>query len=64
MKHWSVNTAELEKDPAAFTRWRLEQAVNWGLRDGKISEKELRTHWASLNLDPHKKKFLSLLLNA
>lgn len=64
MKHWSVDTTELEKDPIAFTKWRLEQAVNWGIRDGKINERELREHWNSLDIDPYKKKFLALLLAA
>ena len=61
-KHWSVDTTELEKDPRAFSIWKLEQAVNFGIRDAKISGAELREHWNSLDLDPHKKKFLSLLL--
>lgn len=61
-KHWSVDTTELAKDPRALAKWRLEQAINWGLREGKLSERELREHWNSLDLDPHKKKFLALLL--
>ena len=64
MKHWSVDTTELEKDPRAFAKWRLEQAINWGIRDGKINESELRNYWDSLDLDPHKKRFLSFLLAA
>lgn len=62
MKHWSVDTTELEKNPAAFARWRLENAINWGLRDGKIRESELREHWDDLDIDPHKRAFLALLL--
>lgn len=62
MNHWSVDTTELEKDPEAFARWELEQAVNFGIRDRKISEPALRAHWEKLDLDPHKKKFLALLL--
>ena len=62
MNHWSVDTTELEKDPVAFARWKLEQAINWGIRDGKISERELRAHMDTLDIDPRKKKFLSLLL--
>ena len=62
MKHWSVDTSELEKDPQAFARWRLEQAINFGLRDGKINEREIRTFWDILDIDPRKRAFLSLLL--
>ena len=61
-RHWSVDTTELEKDPQALARWRLEQAINWGMRDGKINESELRAQWDTLDLDPYKRKFLSLLL--
>ena len=64
MNHWSVDTTELEKDPKAFARWKLEQAINWGIRDGKINEGELREHWDTLDLDSHKKEFLALLLEA
>lgn len=60
MKHWSVDETELKKDKEAYTIWRLEQAVNFGL--GKVNKKKLRAYWGKLDLDPAKKKFLSLLL--
>ena len=62
MEHWSVDAREIEKDPKALSAWHLEQAINFGIRDGKINERELRERWDDLDLDPHKKKFLSLLL--
>jgi hypothetical protein len=62
MKHWSVDTTELKKDPEAFAAWKLEQAVNYGLRQGRISARELRKYWDRLDLDPPKKRFLALLL--
>lgn len=62
MNHWSVDTTELEKDPRKYVIWRLENAVNFGIRDGKISARELKDHWDDLDLDPNKKKFLALLL--
>lgn len=64
MKHWSVDTAALEKDPDAYAIWRLEQAVNFGLRDGKINAAELLKYWDKLDIDPYKKKFLALILPA
>ena len=64
MNHWSVDTTELEKDSVAYARWKLEQAINWGIRDGKIDERELREHMPVLDLDPDKRKFLLLLLEA
>lgn len=62
MKHWSVNTQELQKNPAAFAIWRLEQAINFGLRDSKIKKSELQKYWDALDIDPLKKKFLALAL--
>ncbi|MFZ2886387.1 MAG: hypothetical protein WA021_01055 [Minisyncoccia bacterium] len=62
MQHWSVDTTELEKDPKKFAIWRLENAINFGIRDGKIGRQELEDNWNDLVLDPHKKKFLALLL--
>ncbi len=62
MKHWSVDTMELQKSPGAFVAWELEQAVNFGIRDGKIKKSKLKKYWNNLNLDPHKKKFLELAL--
>ena len=62
MKHWSVDTSELEKDPAAYAVWQLEEMINFGLRDGKIDRANLITYWDKLDLDPAKKKFLALLI--
>lgn len=63
MKHWSVNTRVLEKDPDALAVWELENAINFGIRDGKIKKQDILAHWDKLDLDPHKKKFLSLILS-
>ena len=62
MRHWSVDTTELEKDPQAYAIWRLEQRINFGLGEEKVKEAELRQYWSQLDLDPHKKKFLGLIL--
>lgn len=62
MKHWSVDTRELEKNPDALAVWELENAVNFGIREGKIKKRDLLAHWNALDLDPHKKEFLSLIL--
>ena len=62
MRHWSVDTSALERDPEAYAIWRLEQAVNFGLRDDKIKKEELVKYWDRLDLDPSKRKFLALIL--
>ncbi|MEK7132563.1 MAG: hypothetical protein AAB830_00775 [Patescibacteria group bacterium] len=63
MKHWSVDTNALEKDPDALAVWELENAVNFGIRDDKIKKQDLLAYWDKLDLDPHKKKFLNLILS-
>ena len=62
MKHWSVDASVLGNDPDALAVWGLENAVNFGIRDGKIKRQNLLVYWNKLDLDPHKKKFLSLIL--
>ena len=63
IKHWSVDTRNLRKDPSALAVWELENSINFGLREAKIKKSELLTHWDKLDIDPHKKKFLSLILH-
>ncbi len=61
-KHWSVDTRQLEKNPRALAIWKLEQRINWGVGEAKISEHNLRTHWNDIDIDPSKRKALSLAL--
>lgn len=63
MRNWSVDETILKKHPTEYARWRLEQQINFGLDGKKISQRELLKHWSHLRLDPHRRKFLALLLN-
>lgn len=62
MKNWNLDLTEIKKDKKQYTIWKLEQMVNFGLSDKKIKQQELQEYWPLLQLDPQKKKFLSLLL--
>ena len=62
MKNWSTNTSELQKNTTKFSIWRLEQLINFGLGKEKIDLDELRKHWDAVNIDPYKRKFLSLFV--
>lgn len=62
MKNWSTDTKQLQKDPRKFAIWKLEQMINFGLDGEKISEAELKEYWNELNIDPARRKFLSLLI--
>lgn len=61
-QHWSVDETELAKDHRAFAIWRLEQRINWGLGEGKIKKSELVAYWNEIDIDPWKRKALSLAL--
>ena len=63
MYNWSVDEQALKKNPAQYTRWRLEQLINFGLNGEKINERELLEHFSELNIDLDRRKLLALLLN-
>ncbi len=62
MKNWSTDTVELRKDPNKFAAWRLEQLINFGLDGERLKLPELKKFWDIINIDPYKRKFLSLFL--
>ena len=63
MKNWSVDTKKLAKNKDKLAVWKIEQLVNFGLGKEKIKEKELKKYWSILNIDPFKRKFLSLFVD-
>ena len=42
--------------------WKMEQMINFGLDDEKISRKDLKENWDKITIDPARRKFLYLLL--
>ena len=62
MKNWSTNTKRLEENPQEYTRWKLEQMINFGLDGQKLPESDLRKYFNRLSVDPLKKLFLKQLL--
>jgi hypothetical protein len=62
MYNWSTDTKELKKDKKKYAIWRLEQLVNFGLGQEKLSKKDLKKNWSDLDLDAAKKKYLKILL--
>lgn len=63
MYNWSTDEEQLKKDPEKYAIWKLEQLVNFGLNDEKISQADLKRYWTRLTIDPARRKFLDLLLN-
>ena len=64
MRNWSIDEERLKKDPEAYALWRLEQLINYGLGDEKISRADLVKYWDRIEMDPARRKFFSLLLHA
>lgn len=62
MYNWSTDEKELKKTPERHAIWRIEQMVNFGLGNEKISQKELECYWSKLALDPDRKKYLAFLI--
>jgi len=62
MKNWSTDTKKLSKNQNKFTIWKLEQLINFGLGNEKIKKNELKKYWSLIDIDPLKRKFLSLFL--
>jgi hypothetical protein len=62
MYNWSVDAAELRKNPKKALIWRLEQTVNFGLNGQKLSKTLLKKYWKQLHIDPSRKRFLKFLL--
>ena len=62
MYNWSVDLKELKKDKEAYTIWRLQQLINYGLSGERLKKKLVKKYWDKLYLDPVKKKYLKFLL--
>lgn len=62
MYNWSSDLKSINKKSASFAIFSLEQAINFGLKNNKLSEVKLKQYWNKLTLDPKKRQFLSFLL--
>ncbi|MDP2909897.1 MAG: hypothetical protein Q8N69_02375 [bacterium] len=62
MKNWSIDTKKLKKNKEKFAIWKLEQMINFGLNGKRIKKTELKKYWKAIDIDPGKRKFLSLFI--
>lgn len=62
MHNWSTNTKEIRKDKDTYSKWKMEQLINFGLGNSKIKKQKLLQLMPSLDIDSAKKKYLSFLL--
>lgn len=62
MYNWSVDTAKLEKDTKKLNIFKLEQSINFGLNNTKLSLTSLKENFDMLKIDPNKKAYLASLI--
>lgn len=62
MYNWSTDTTGLKKNPEKYQIFLLEQRINFGLNNQKLSLSSLKKHWNKLNLDPNKKSYLKKIV--
>ena len=61
-KHWSVRPASFGANGSARAKWELEERINFGVGTMHIDRETLKRHWDTLDIDPWKRKALSLAL--
>lgn len=62
MYNWSVDTTILKKNSKKYEIFKLEQAINFGLNNTKLSLKLLRENFDVLKIDSNKRAYLKLLI--
>lgn len=62
MYNWNTNTTRLKKDTDKHNIFTLEQKINFGLNNTKLSLKNLKKYWHQLTIDPAKKKYLEKIV--
>jgi len=62
MYNWSVNTKTLKKNQKQYLIWKLEQLINFGLKNQKLDINQLKKYFHQLKIDPDKKNYLKLII--
>jgi hypothetical protein len=62
MYNWNIDTTTLREDPEAYTIWKLEQMINYGLDGGKLERRLLEKYWDRLRIDPKRRATLAFFL--
>lgn len=62
MYNWSTDTKRLIKNTDKFEIFSLEQAINFGLNNTKLSLKSLVKYWDIMNIDLDKKNYLAKIV--
>ena len=63
MYNWSTDEKSF-KNKEKKEIWELEQLINFGLNGRKINAEKARLYWNRFAIDPYRRKFLEMLLDA
>ncbi len=61
MHNWNIDTSKF-KDRKQKKIWELEQKINYGLKDTKLSKRDLKKYLPELRIDKDKKKYIEFIL--
>ena len=63
MRNWSTDTTRLQKNSEQYTIWKLEQQLNYGLKEEeRIDYTLLKKYLPVLKIDEDTRNFLKFLL--
>jgi len=62
MYNWNIDTTRLKKNPSEYERFVLEQQINFGLNNTKLSLKNAKKYWNDLDIDPAKRNYLKKVI--
>ncbi len=62
MYNWSIDTTRLKKDSDQYNIFVLEQRINFGLNNQKLSLSHLRKYWDKLDINLSKKSYLKKIV--
>ena len=62
MHNWSTNISRFKKSSPVYIKWRLEQLINFGLGQEKLSQKQLIKYLPELKIDQKSRQFLESII--
>lgn len=57
MYDWNTDTTRQKKDPTKYDIFLLEQKINFGLNESKLSLNKQKKYWNQLDIDPAKRNY-------
>jgi len=62
MYNWNTDTTRLKKNTPKYEKFVLEQQINFGLNNTKLSLKKLKENWKKIDIDQAKRNYLERII--